>query len=114
MLDNCARDEARKGVPVETAPARKEAALRNGALHIEGIGLPWQRGSNVCIAGHRLGFPRTRSHLLFWDLPTLDNGDRVILEDSQGWTYEYAAFRKLVVSRLRSASLCPCPARRAS
>jgi sortase A len=85
-------------VPVETAPARKEAPLRGGALHVEGTGFPWQRGSNVYIAGHRLGFPGTRSHLIFWDLPVLGKGDRVILEDSEGRTYEYSVFRELVVS----------------
>jgi sortase A len=79
-----------RGVPVETAPASEESALRAGALHVEGTGFPWERGSNVYIAGHRLGFPRTRSHLIFWNLPTLEKGDRVILEDSRGRTYEYA------------------------
>jgi LPXTG-site transpeptidase (sortase) family protein len=85
-------------VPVETAPARKEAPLRDGALHVEGTGFPWQRGSNVYIVGHRLGFPGTRSHLIFWDLPALGKGDRIILEDSEGRTYEYSVFREIVVS----------------
>ena len=75
-----------RDVPVETAPASREAPLRDGALHVDGTGFPWERGSNVYIAGHRLGFPGTRSHLIFWDLPALEKGDRVILEDSRGRT----------------------------
>jgi sortase A len=98
-------------VPVETALARKEAALRDGAVHVAGTGFPWERGSNVYIPGHRLGFPRTRSHLLFWDLPTLEKGDRVILEDSRGRTYEYTIFRELVVSPQEVRVTQPVPGR---
>jgi hypothetical protein len=46
-----------RDVPVETAPASEEAALRSGALHVEGTGFPWERGSNVYIAGHRPASP---------------------------------------------------------
>ncbi len=99
-------------VPVETAPARKEAALRYGALHVEGTGFPWQRGSNVYIAGHRLGYPGTKSNLIFWDLPTLEMGDRVILEDSRGRTYEYAVFRELVVSPQEVRVTQPVPGKK--
>jgi sortase A len=100
-----------RDVPVETAPATEEAALRCGALHVEGTGFPWERGSNVYIAGHRLGFPGTRSHLIFWDLPALEKGDRVILEDSRGQTYEYAVFRELVVSPQEVRVTQPVPGR---
>ncbi len=86
-----------RAVPVETAPATDKAPLRNGALHVEGTGFPWQEGANVYVAGHRLGFPGTRSHLLFDDLGRLEKGDRVVLEDSEGREYEYAVFRKMVV-----------------
>ena len=84
-------------VPVETGGPSEERALREGALHVAGTGYPWQRGANTYIAGHRLGFPGTRSRLLFWDLNELDKGDRVLLEDADGRVYEYAVFREMVV-----------------
>ena len=85
------------GVPVETGGPSDERALRGGALHIKGTGFPWQKGANTYIVGHRLGFPGTRSNLLFWDLGKLDKGDRVLLEDANGRVYEYAVFREIVV-----------------
>lgn len=84
-------------VPVETGPGSATAPLRHGALHVEGTGFPWQRGANVYLAAHRLGFPGTKSHLLFWDLPTLQEGDKVLLTDSEGTRYEYRVFRKMGV-----------------
>jgi sortase A len=73
-----------KQVPVYTAAANNEAALHDGALHLRGTGFPWQREANVYIAGHRLGYPRTKSFLVFWDLNTLKTGRRVVLTDSEG------------------------------
>ena len=84
-------------VPVVSSHPSDEAALRRGALHVEGTGFPWQRGSNTYIAGHRLGFPGTASDRLFWDLGRLADGDAVLLEDSRGRVYEYAVFREMVV-----------------
>ena len=84
-------------VPVPTAPGTEEGPLREGAMHVEGTGFPWQEGANTYIAGHRLGFPGTRSDRLFWDLDELESGDRVILEDADGRRYEYAVFRRKVV-----------------
>ena len=84
-------------VPVPTAPGTAEGPLRDGAMHVEGTGYPWQTGANTYIAGHRLGFPGTRSHRLFWDLDELESGDRVMIEDSEGRRYEYAVFRRRVV-----------------
>ena len=84
-------------VPVESAPESATAPLRRGALHVEGTGFPWQRGANVYLAAHRLGFPGTKSHLLFWDLPTLGEGDGVLLTDSEGTCFEYRVFRELRV-----------------
>jgi len=84
-------------VPVATGGASDERALREGALHLEGTGFPWQRGANTYIAGHRLGFPGTKSNLLFWDLDELKDGERVELEDASGRDYHYRVFRKTVV-----------------
>jgi sortase A len=85
-------------VPVYDGSRGNKAALRNGTLHVKGTGYPWQRVANVYIAGHRLGFPGTKSHLVFWDLDKLENGDEVILTDANGTTYTYEVFKKFVVS----------------
>jgi sortase A len=84
-------------VPVYDAPAADEAMLHNGALHVKGTGYPWQEVANVYIAGHRLGFPRTRSFLVFWDLNRLRPGDRVLLEGAEGRKYVYKVFDRFVV-----------------
>ncbi len=85
-------------VPVYDGSRGNKAALRNGTLHVKGTGYPWQRVANVYIAGHRLGFPGTKSHLVFWDLDKLENGHEVILTDANGTTYTYEVFKKFVVS----------------
>lgn len=84
-------------VPVFDAADDDESALRRGVLHSEDTGMPWEAGANVYIAGHRLGYPRTRSFLVFWDLNVLKRGDRVILENSDGTRYLYEVFDKRVV-----------------
>ena len=85
-------------VPVYTGAANDEGALHDGTLHVRGTGFPWQEGSNVYIAGHRMGFPGTKSYLVFWDLNTLENGDTVILTDSNGTKYTYSVYESLVVN----------------
>lgn len=86
------------GLPVyNVAPAGYEKALHDGAAHVKGTGMPWQRQANVYIAGHRIGFPGTKSHLVFWDLDKLENGDEVILTDANGTRYTYEVFKKFVV-----------------
>jgi sortase A len=74
-----------------------EKALHDGAAHVRGTGMPWQRQANVYIAGHRIGFPGTKSHLAFWDLDKLENGDKVILTDANGTRYTYEVFEKFVI-----------------
>jgi sortase A len=84
-------------VPVYDAPMNDESALHDGALHVRSTGFPWQRNANVYIAGHRLGFPGTKSYLVFWDLNELGSGDEVILTDANGMRYHYEVFKKFVV-----------------
>jgi sortase A len=84
-------------VPVYTAPAYDEPALHDGTLHLKGTGFPWQRDANVYIAGHRLGYPRTKSFLVFWDLNRLRTGRKVVLTDSQGERYIYRVYDRFVV-----------------
>jgi sortase A len=84
-------------VPVYTATAHNKPALRNGTLHLAGTGFPWQREANVYIAGHRLGYPRTKSFLVFWDLNRLRMGRRVLLTDSEGDRYIYRVYDRFVL-----------------
>jgi sortase A len=84
-----------KGLPVyDAAPEGYEGALRRSSVHVRGTGWPWQNGANVYIAGHRLGFPGTRSWLVFRDLDKLENGDEVILTDANGTRYTYEVFKE--------------------
>jgi sortase A len=85
-------------VPVYNAPISDKSALHHGTLHAKHTGFPWQQGANVYIAGHRLGFPGTKSYLVFWDLNKLKNGDEVILTDANGTRYTYEVFKTLVVN----------------
>jgi sortase A len=68
-----------------------------GTLHLAGTGFPWQREANVYIAGHRLGYPRTKSFLVFWDLNRLRMGRRVVLTDSEGERYIYRVYDRFVL-----------------
>jgi sortase A len=85
-------------VPVYTGAAGDEGALHDGTLHVRGTGFPWQQGANVYIAGHRMGFPGTKSYLVFWDLNTLENGDKVILTDANGTKYAYRVYKSFVIN----------------
>jgi sortase A len=86
-----------QNVPVYTAAAHNKPALHDGTLHLEGTGFPWQREANVYIAGHRLGYPRTKSFLVFWDLNRLKMERKVVLTDSQGERYIYRVYDRFVV-----------------
>ncbi|MCA1739161.1 MAG: sortase, partial [Actinobacteria bacterium] len=66
-----------------------EGALEPGVEHLPGTGFPWQPNSNTYIAGHRVGFPGTGSDHIFYSLPSLSEGDEVILSDSLGQEYTY-------------------------
>jgi sortase A len=75
-----------------------EASLSQGAGHLPGTGYPWVAGSNTYIAGHRIGYPGTASDHVFWNLPDLGQGDRIVLTASDGTTYTYAVSEILEVS----------------
>jgi sortase A len=75
-----------------------EASLSQGAGHLPGTGYPWVAGSNTYIAGHRIGYPGTPSDHVFWNLPNLGQGDRILLTASDGTTYTYAVSEILEVS----------------
>jgi sortase A len=96
-------------VPVYNGTADDEGALHDGTLHVKGTGFPWQEGANVYIAGHRMGFPGTRSSLVFWDLNTLENGDKVIFTDANGTKYTYSVYKTFVVNPDASYVTDPVP-----
>ncbi|MBA2345997.1 MAG: sortase [Rubrobacter sp.] len=98
-----------RNIPVYNAPASNEAALHDGTLHVEGTGFPWQDEANVYIAGHRLGYPRTDSFLVFYDLNKLRNGNRVVLKDTEDRKYIYKVFHRKVVSPHAKKVLDPLP-----
>jgi sortase A len=75
---------------VPVVEGTSEASLSQGAGHVPGTGYPWVPGSNTYIAGHRIGYPGTPSDHVFWNLPSLTQGDRILLTDSNGTTYTYA------------------------
>jgi sortase A len=49
----------------------------------------YQSGRNVFIAGHYRGWPEMASHLVFYNLDKLQNGEEVVLKDRQGRAYRY-------------------------
>src|SRR5215210_6659905 len=74
-------------------------ALEEGVAHLSDTSLPWSDTPerNVYLAGHRLGWPGTGSHLVFYRLNRLDEGDRVTLRDRQGGRYDYRVIESFTV-----------------
>ena len=66
-------------------------ALANGIGHNPETSLPWSETPqrNVYLAGHRMGFRGTWSRMIFYNLDELGKGDRVVLKDRSGRSYEY-------------------------
>jgi sortase A len=66
-------------------------ALANGVAHIPETSLPWSQSAqrNVFLAGHRMGYRGTWSRMIFYNLDELKEGDKVVLKDRTGRTYEY-------------------------
>ncbi|HEU4492916.1 MAG TPA: class E sortase [Rubrobacteraceae bacterium] len=76
-------------------------------VHIKHTGFPWEEEANVYIAGHRLGFPGTDSHLAFWDLNKLEEGDEIYITDSEGRKYTYVVFKKVIATPDNLGVLAP-------
>lgn len=76
-------------------------------VHIKHTGFPWEEEANVYIAGHRLGFPGTDSHLAFWDLNKLQEGDEIYITDSEGRKYTYVVFKKVIATPENLGVLAP-------
>jgi sortase A len=85
--------------PIPTGLGTDEKLFHDYAgVHLRSSGFPWKKTANVYIAGHRIGFPGTRSNLAFYDLEDLKNGDKVYLQDADGRKYTYVVYQKLVVA----------------
>jgi len=80
---------ALKDVPVLSSNTIR--ALDEGVIHLPGTSYPWSDTPerNVYLAGHRLGWPGTGSHLVFYRLNELGRGDRITLRDREGGRYDY-------------------------
>ena len=74
-------------------------ALDMGVVHLPDTSLPWSDTPerNVYLAGHRLGWPGTGSHLIFYRLNELDGGERITLRDRQGRRYDYRVLESFTV-----------------
>lgn len=87
-----------EGDVIPTGTGKEEDLFRDyAAVHLEGTGYPWEKGSNVYIAGHRMGYPGTESFLTFYDMNKLEDGDEIRIRDSNGRRYVYRVFEDFVV-----------------
>ena len=99
-----------RNAPVPTAAGDDEEALRaHAAIHLKGTGYPWEKNSNVYIAGHRMGYPNTPSFRAFYDLQSLENGDEVILNEPGGSSYVYRVYETLEVGPRDVSVTLPVP-----
>jgi sortase A len=86
-----------RNVPVFSSASTR--ALDQGVIHLPGTSYPWSDTleRNVYLAGHRLGWPGTGSHLVFYRLNQLRGGERVTLRSPQGGRYHYRVIESFVV-----------------
>ncbi len=78
-------------------------------IHLKGTGFPWQKGANVYIAGHRLGYPGEASFLAFYDLDALETGDEIMIKDADGKEYVYRVFKEFTVEPTNLSVTQPVP-----
>jgi sortase A len=89
-----------RNVPVLSSASTE--ALDQGVIHLPGTSYPWSGTPerNVYLAGHRLGWPGTGSHLVFYRLNELGKGDRITLRDRNGSRYDYIVIESFEVGPL--------------
>ena len=85
-----------KDVAVPTGSTQAELD-REGILHLEGTGVPWQEDSNTFIVGHALGFMWTRVPYAFYELNKMKPGDEIIVEDPTGEEYIFMVYDRMTV-----------------
>jgi sortase A len=76
-----------------------KSALDRGVVHLPDTSLPWSDTPerNVYLAGHRLGWPGTGSHHIFYRLNELTGGEKVTLRGPNGKTYTYRVLANFIV-----------------
>jgi sortase A len=76
-----------------------ESALNQGVVHLPDTSLPWSDTPerNVYLAGHRLGWPGTGSHLIFYRLNELTGGERITLRARDSTKYDYRVLESFAV-----------------
>jgi sortase A len=85
-----------KDVALPTGSTQAELD-REGVLRLRGSGLPWHEGSNTFIAGHALGFPRTKVPYAFYELGELMPGDEILIKGADGRRYAFRMYDRLTV-----------------
>jgi len=90
-------------INLDNAPVynqESEAALNKGVIHIPETPMPWHnaREKNVYLAGHRLGYAGTPARMIFYRLPDLATGDKILLKGPEGKIYRYAVSQRFTVS----------------
>ncbi len=76
-----------------------QAALDLGAIKLPSTAFPWQGGdANTFIVCHRLGFPSTESFNQCLNLPSMQRGDGIFLQDANGGVYKYRVTEILVAA----------------
>jgi len=70
---------------------------REGIIHLEGTGVPWEEGSNTFVVGHALGFMQTEIPYVFYELDQLEPGDEILVKDAAGKEYEFRVFDQMTV-----------------
>lgn len=67
-----------------------EQALDLGAIKLPNTGFPWEKEvTNTYIACHRIGWPGTESYNQCLNLPAMQAGDEIFLQDTLGRVYQY-------------------------
>ena len=89
--------------------SNSEVALNQGAIKLPPTGFPWQPCANTYIIGHRLGYSGTESYYQFYDLPSMQPGDEIILSDSNGTRYIYRVTRVFAVGPYDTRYTYPVP-----
>ena len=75
------------------------SALDRGVVHLPDTSLPWSDTPerNIYLAGHRLGWPGTGSHLVFYRLNELMGGEKVTLRGPNGKRYDYRVLESFIL-----------------
>ena len=86
-----------RNAPVFDSEAK--SVLDKGIAHLPDTSMPWSDTPerNVYLAGHRLGWPGTGSHLIFYRLNELTGGEKVTLRARDGTKYDYRVLESFAV-----------------